>query len=197
MVLKIIFHEKPFVSRLTCWVDHFFVGSQFLVGSPTDHMLPAQLVNVAEAALGALPTTNDFFARLDAYAQNVPNVAQRPDEALFGNIFPTADKRPDGTHRTQQVIYAAVKDFPKVLCAEQVDIQDLDVWFRNFAKWTLVGNALLDDENLRSEAMVQRKQLCDKVGVTMRQWTPASLVTKKSVHDTVFQVRNCVVRRSF
>ena len=104
---------------------------------------------------------------------------------------------PDGTHRTQQVIYAAVKDFQKVLCAEQVDIQDLDVWFRNFAKWTLVGNALLDDENLRSEAMVQRKQLCDKVGVTMRQWTPASLVTKKSVHDTVFQVRNCVVRRSF
>ena len=49
-----------------------FVGSQFLVGPPADHVLPAQLVNVAEAALGALPTTNDFFARLGAYTQMSP-----------------------------------------------------------------------------------------------------------------------------
>ena len=101
---------------------------------------------------------------------------QRPDETLFGNTFP-ADKRPEGTRKTQQTIYFSVKDFQKVLCLQNVDIQDLDIWFRNFAKWTLVANALVDDGNLHSEVMDQRKQLCAKAGVPMRQWTPASLVT--------------------
>ena len=96
-------------------------------------------------------------------------------ETLFGNIFP-ADKRPKGTRKTQQTISSSVKDFQKVLCLQNVDIPDLDIWFRNFSKWTLVANALVDDGNLHSQVMDQRKQLCAKAGVPMRQWTLASLV---------------------
>ena len=67
-------------------------------------MLPAQLVNVAEASLGALPTTTDFIARLDVFAATEFNDVQRPDETPFGNLF-LVQKRPQGTRKTQQTMY--------------------------------------------------------------------------------------------
>ena len=118
-------------------------------------MLPAQLVNVAKASLGALPTTTDFIARLDVFAATEFNDVQRPNKTLFGNLFPL-EKRPEGTRKTQQTIYSTVKDFQKILCLQNVDIEDLDIWFRNFAKWTLVANALVDDRSgIRQDQLAQ------------------------------------------
>ena len=119
---------------------------------------------------------SSFFARIDAYILKDPHEAQRPDETIFGNAFP-ADEGPHGMQRTQQVMYGAVKDFRKVLVAQNVDIQDLDVWFRNFAKWMLVPTALFEDEKSQTEAIDVRTQLCQKVGVPVRQCTPATLAT--------------------
>ena len=49
------------------------------------NMLPAQLVNVAEAGLGPLPTPSEFLERLKMALE--PETGSNADEGLFGDTF--------------------------------------------------------------------------------------------------------------
>ena len=55
-------------------------------------MMPAQLVSVAEAALGPLHLTSQFFERLMKYGTD--GNASPLDTALFGDTFINAPKQP-------------------------------------------------------------------------------------------------------
>ena len=54
--------------------------------------------------------------------------------------------RPEGTHKIQEVPDGALKDFLKVVEVKEIGIDNLDVLLRNFAKWTLVPEAMVDTD---------------------------------------------------
>ena len=130
-------------------------------------MLPAQIANVAECALGTPPPTRDFLDRL---VQN-----QEPEEApgelaLFGNAFPDEERPglPDGTVKSQQSALRAVPDFQKVLESQGQDLQNLDEWLATFAMWTPSPKFLMDDEEAQKRFLEQRKQFCQQAHVSIR-----------------------------
>ena len=141
----------------------------------TEKMMPAQLVNVAEAALGPLPSTSEFLDRLT----NFPSMhnASTADVALFGDTFADSPKQPPGTDKNRHIALRAALDFQAVCKHKKVELENLDEWFTAFAKWTLQFDALFDEESARAEARDQRQKMCAEGGVVMRQWTPQTLKT--------------------
>ena len=58
-------------------------------------MMPAQLVDVAEAALGPPPSTREFLARLTEVG--APQATD--DVTLFGETFAHAPRQPQGSEK--------------------------------------------------------------------------------------------------
>ena len=135
--------------------------------------MPAQLVSVAEAALGPLPTSTEFLDRLVNVGSALD--AAPADLGLFGQTFSESPRQPPGTEKNQKVALRAALDFQEVCKHKNVHMKHLDEWFMAFAKWTLHFDVLLDDDGARREAREQRKQLCVDVGVVMREWSPQTL----------------------
>ena len=84
---------------------------------------------------------------------------------------------PLGTERSQKAALRAALDFEKVLQSKGVVFEKLDDWMTAFAKFTLSVPALFDTPEERHLALSQRKELCEKAEVDMRQWSPATLKT--------------------
>jgi hypothetical protein len=138
-------------------------------------MMPAQLVNVAEAALGPLPPVDAFLAALEQ-AQN-PARPPPADTVLFGDTFAEQPGLPTGTEKNQKLSFHAAMDFAKVLAHQNCVLSNLDDWMTAFAKWTLSVGCLFDDATQRDVALAQRKDLCAAAGVPVRYWSPPTLKT--------------------
>ena len=70
-----------------------------------------------------------------------------------------------------------MQDFRKVLDAKGLDVQDLDEFFRKFAKWAMGPSVLfLDEQEILDHAMKQ-DTLCEIAGVRARKWGATSMVT--------------------
>ena len=70
-----------------------------------------------------------------------------------------------------------MKDFQKVLQTKKIPCENLDIFFRKFAKWALEPAALWDTDAEALQPMADREALCQLAGVTLRRWSPATLVT--------------------
>ena len=70
------------------------------------NMLPAQLVNVAEAGLGPLPTTRDFLDRLKLAME--PPTESNADVGLFGDTFSSPIPLPPGSVMNQKGTFLAI-----------------------------------------------------------------------------------------
>ena len=99
---------------------------------PYSIMLPAQLVNVAEAALGEMPTPKEFLQRVTKAIE--PQYESAVDSALFGDTFKNVGAQQVGSEKNQKGGLKALLDFQKVLDHKGVEITDLDDYFVNFAK---------------------------------------------------------------
>ena len=72
-------------------------------------LLPAQLSNVATAALGPAPLVEEFFQRVDAFLAQAPQ--QQPENAVLGKSFtglPNAES-PLHSVQNQMSAYKAMK----------------------------------------------------------------------------------------
>ena len=143
-------------------------------------MLPAQLVNVAEAALGETPKVDEFLARLKKAIE--PKEESEVDGALFGDTFKNVAPQPSGSEKTQKGGLKALLDFQKVLDHKALVITDLDDYFVAFAKFVLKVQSLFDTEIERVNCKAQRKVLCEAAGVPMREWSPETLTTYTNRH---------------
>ena len=137
-------------------------------------MLPAQAVNVAEAAMPRPPPPCVFLEFLKK-AMEAPKVPTA-DVQLFGDIFPEV-RQPPGTEKNQKGAYAAITNFQKVMVNQNVVIENLDDYMVAFAKWTLSMESLFDDDSQKVAAKAQRAVLCQAAGVPMYQWSPDTLTT--------------------
>ena len=138
-------------------------------------MLPAQLANVAAAALPRPPTVQAFFERLRmSHETPPPNNASRE---LFGDTFADAEPKPAGTEKTQKMALSAANDFAKVLEVKGVVITEMDEWLTAFAQWSLGVEWLFDDKEAADGALAQREALCSQAKVVARCWMPQSLKT--------------------
>ena len=139
-------------------------------------MLPAQLANVAAAALPKAPPVDAFLARLkDSVAPKTP--IGSPSNLLFGDTFADHEGKPKQTEKNQKMAFAAALDFAHVLETEHVVIDDLDEWMAAFAKWTLSLDSLFDEGSSKEAAVAQRAAMCHRAGVVMRSWAPQTLKT--------------------
>ncbi len=138
-------------------------------------MLPAQLANVAAAALPRPPTVETFLGRLSESLK--PKESPSAADALFGETFPEDAGKPSGTVKNQKMAYAAAMDFMNVLKTEGVVITDLDEWLTAFAKWGMSLDTLFDDAGQRQTALEQRKAMCARARVAVRSWLPQSMKT--------------------
>lgn len=145
-------------------------------------MLPAQLANVADAALGLSPPTHEFLARLRQWSNPIKNNA---DEALFGNTFSKGPAMPRGSENNKKVAIRAVEDFELVCQKKNVVLDDLDAWMTAFSKWVLGMNFLLDGEDAQKLAMEQRQALSNDAGVVLRDWSPLTLKTMVNALATI------------
>ncbi len=136
-------------------------------------MLPAQIANVAEAALGPLPTTSAFLHALTR-ARETPGT---PGQALFGQTFAENQKQPPGSEKNQGIALKCAKEFQKVCEMRQTPMENLDEWMCSWAMFTLDVDFLLEDDTARTAAITQRKELCQAAEVDMRSWTPQTLKT--------------------
>ena len=61
------------------------------------------------------------------------------DKDLFDEAFvdPKFSEGPAGSKKVREVAYRSMQDFRKALDAKGLDVQDLDEFFRKFAKWAL------------------------------------------------------------
>lgn len=107
-------------------------------------MLPAQLVNVAEAALGETPSPADFLKGLKQAMESQD--AAPADEALFGDTFPTTVPQPEGSEKNQKGAYVAITNFEKFCQYKGFQTDNLDIYMLAFAKWVLCMPALFDTE---------------------------------------------------
>ena len=90
------------------------------------HMLPAQLANVAAAALPKPPIVQAFFGRLADSLE--PRPIGSGSKALLGDTFPEDERVSAGTEKNQKSAYHVAMDFMKVLHDQNVTITDLDKW---------------------------------------------------------------------
>ena len=157
-------------------------------------MLPAQLANVAAAALPRPPTVQIFLDRLcTSLATPTTSVASRE---IHGDTFAEADIKPSGTDRNQKKALGAALDFAKVLEHKQVVITDLDEWMTAFAQWTLGVEWLFESKEAVEAALAQRNALCEAAGVAVRCWVPQSLKTNVNAMALMYKqssAENCVV----
>ena len=65
--------------------------------------MPAQLANVAEAALGRPPTVEEFITRVNLAISTLSHTVPPPDSALFGGTLDVKICQPQGTENTQKV----------------------------------------------------------------------------------------------
>ena len=112
-----------------------------------------------EAALGTLPTRQEFLYALDKAMAPKPAPA---DVALFGPFYAKPAEHRPGTDRTHQQAYKAAKEFEAMCVVRQVQFDDLDDWFVAFAKWTVHPQFLLDDSSQLEAALLQRKQFAEE-----------------------------------
>ena len=157
-------------------------------------MLPAQLANVAAAALPRPPTVQIFLDRLCmSLATPTTSVASRE---LYGDTFAEADIKPLGTDRNQKKALGAALDFAKALEHKQVVITDLDEWMTAFAQWTLGVEWLFESKEAAEAALAQRNALCEAAGVAVRCWVPQTLKTNVNAMALMYKqsgAENCVV----
>ena len=129
-------------------------------------MQPAQLCNVAKASLAPLPRVREFCERIQRHLDS-PQAAN--DEDLFQEAF-THPRFSDGraaSKKVQRTAFRAMNDFQKVLNANGLDVQDLDEFFRKFAKWALKPSAMFQEEQQVAEFAEQRRLLCVQAGVKL------------------------------
>ena len=86
--------HAPTMSALPRIGQHACIG--FTVNTMAQAFMPAQIRNVAEAALRPLPSTDVFFARL---AQTQEPKPPPPHTQLYGNMFAKAPSSPSNTER--------------------------------------------------------------------------------------------------
>ena len=79
-----------------------------------------------------------------------------------------------------------MNDSQKVLDAKGLDVQDLDEFFRKFAKWALAPSAMFETEQQVAEFTEQRRLLCVKAGVKPRNWSAQSVVTYVNAQHIYF-----------
>ena len=138
-------------------------------------MLPAQLVNVAEAGLRDTPSPDDFIRRLQKAVESQDETSV--DSALFGDTFKNVAPLPAGSEKTQKGGLRALLEFQKVLDHKKLVISDLDDYFVAFGKFVLKIQSLFDTEAERVTCKAQRMVLCNAAGVGMREWSPETLTT--------------------
>ena len=109
-------------------------------------ILPAQLANVATAALGPAPSVAEFFQRVDAFLAAAPQ--EQPENAILGRTYVALENagKAAGTVQTQRSAYKAMQDCALVLKAAGLELEKLDDFFRAFAKWALHPRFIFETE---------------------------------------------------
>lgn len=140
-------------------------------------MLAGHLATVAEAALGPLPTSEEFLKRIKVGSHGPPPAErQRVDDTLFANLF-AAPSSPHGTEQIQKGALKAAEDFQKILDTQKAPISNLDEWMMAFAKWTLHPKFLFDDTKEGEKLHAQRVRVCEEASIPPRMWQPTTLKT--------------------
>lgn len=140
-------------------------------------MLPAQLAIVAEAALGPAPQPEVFLSRVTDALEKIRNPPASPDDVLFKGTLDTPLGARKATEKVQVVAVSALVDFSKVTTTEGAALPDLDAWFVAFGKWTIGVKYLCATREEQEKALKQRKELCERAQVGMREWSPGTLRT--------------------
>ena len=158
----------------------------FPSSSVVTNMLPAQVANVAEAALPPPPSSRDFLAGLRGVVSRRESPAV--DAGLFGDLFSKDPNFSPGAKPNQLVALAAAEDFEKVRAMKQVSLEKLDDWLAAFAKFVLSPRCLFDNETDQNQCMLERLELCEHAGVQSRQWVPATLKTNVNALSALYKM---------
>ena len=189
------FVRSPVVctQALSKW-DHGLQGFGWFRPSLLQAMLPAQLANVAAAALPRPPPVPTFLERIQM-SVDTP-VASNASRELFGDTFSEVDRKPLGTETNQKKALNAALDFAKVLSVKGIVITDLDDWMTAFAQWSLGVAWLFDSKEAAEAALAQREALCQQAGVAVRCWVPQTLKTNVNALALMYKqtgAENCIV----
>ena len=140
-------------------------------------LFPAQLSNVATAALGPAPPVEEFFQRVDEFLAQAPQ--QQPENAVLGKSFTALPNAESPLHSVQNQMsaYKAMKECAKCYEGAGLTFQKLDDFFRAFAKWAVHPRFLFAGAEEIEDALNDVKALCDKAGVKPRNIKPESFVT--------------------
>jgi hypothetical protein len=140
-------------------------------------LLPAQLANVATAALGQAPPVAEFFQRVDEFLAKAPQ--EQPENKVLGRAYvdlENADKAP-GTVKNQMAAYKSMQECAKVYKESGLTFVKLDDFFRAFGKYALHPRFLFEEEEEIESALEDNEALCSKAGVRPRNLKPESFVT--------------------
>ena len=157
-------------------------------------MLPAQVVCVAEAAMGPPPSVQQFLSAMKA------SMAMKPqcDEVLYGAsfkedqctlirllLFIVSSSLFLAWERTARNCVSALLDFERICLQKGAPMESLDDWLVSFGRFVVHVKYLKESEAEQTVLLQQRSDLCKECEphIEPRCWNQAFFFLKKSLES--------------
>jgi hypothetical protein len=119
-----------------------------------DFLMTARISKLIDAALGPLPSVNDFVDFLRKYQRRTGD-APAPDP-VHGTLLQGVNAKPSGSAKAEMVALGRALEFVDVCEHLDAKYASLDAWFVGWGAWAIHSDLLFDTEEKREECLAQR-----------------------------------------
>ena len=116
--------------------------------------MTARISKLIDAALGPLPSVNDFVDFLRKYQRRTGD-APAPDP-VHGLLLVGVNAKPKGTAKTEHTAMVRALDFVDVCAHLDAKYASLDAWFVGWGAWAIQADLLSDAKEKTDESIAQR-----------------------------------------